>query len=78
VTGTAVAAAGLLAGTLKLTYNAISKGATLSARDYSVIAALLGQSDGLAEQEILDRLSLSESNWTVEQVRERLVALGEC
>jgi hypothetical protein len=77
VTGTAVAAAGILAGTLKLAYNAASKGATLSASDYSVIAALFGQSVGLTDQEILDRLSTSEPNWTIDQVRERLAALGE-
>jgi len=77
VTGTTVAAVSLLAGTLKLTYNAISKGVTLSARDYSVIAALFGQSGGLTDQEILDRLLTAEPNWTLEQVREHLVALGE-
>lgn len=77
MTGTAVVAAGILAGTLKLAYNAVSKGAMLSARDYSVVAALFGQSGGLTDQEVLDRLSDSESNWTIDQVRERLAALGE-
>jgi hypothetical protein len=77
VTATAVAAAGLLAGILKLAYNALSKGAILSPRDYSVIAALFGQTSGLTDQQILDRLLSSEQDWTLEQVREHLEALGE-
>ncbi len=77
VTGTAAAAAAIFAGMLKLAYNALSKGATLSVPDYSVIAVLFAQSGGLTDQEILDRLSTSEPNWTIDQVRERLAALGE-
>jgi len=77
VTGLTVATAGLFAGFLKLAYNAVSKGAILSSRDYSLIAALFGQSAGLTDQEILDRLIATEPGWTIEDVRERLTMLGE-
>jgi hypothetical protein len=77
VTGGTVAAAGILAGFLKLAYNAASKGAILSTRNYSIIATLFGQPAGLTDQEILDRLLTTEPSWTIEEIREGLTMLSE-
>jgi len=76
-TGTVVAAAGLFASFLKLTFNAVSKGAVLCPRDYSVIATLFGQSTGMTNQDILDHLSNVESDWTLTEIDERLTKLSE-
>jgi hypothetical protein len=75
VTGSTVAAVSILAAFLKLAYNALTKGAILSPRDYSVIATLFNETNGLTEKEILDRLLSSEPNWTAEQVTECVVKL---
>ena len=77
MTGTAVAAAGLLAGFLKLAYNASSKGAILDARDYSVIAAMFGHPAGFTKEEILERLSVKEPDWTIDEVGKHLDRLSE-
>ncbi len=73
------AAAGIFAGLLKLAYNVVIKGAILSARNYSIIAALFNRPDGLTDQEILDQLIVAEPKlvWTIEDVREGLTMLSE-
>jgi hypothetical protein len=77
ITGTAVATVGMLAGFLKLAYNAVTKGAILSKHNYSILAALFGEPAGLTDQAILDRLLTTEPDWTIEGIRDGLTMLTE-
>jgi len=77
ISASIVAAAGLFAGVVKLAYNAVSKGVVLSSRDYSIIAALFDQDDGLTKEDLLSRLLLTQSNWTIDDVQTGLASLSE-
>jgi hypothetical protein len=76
-TATVVAAAGLLAGLVKLAYNAVSKGVVLSPADYSLLAILSKHRDGLSEEQLLDKLQQTSPDWTAEKVAAALVDLSE-
>jgi hypothetical protein len=76
-TAVVVAAVGLLAGVVKLAYNAASKGVVLSPDDYSIISALLKHKDGLTEEQLLEELRPADPGWTPEKTRSELARLAE-
>lgn len=76
-TAAVVAAAGLLAGLVKLAYNAVSKGVVLSPPDYSMLAVLSKHGDGLSEEQLLEKLLQTGSDWTPEKIAAGLVNLSE-